>query len=1340
MRRIGHHLFAITLSLLLLAAMPLHAVSYRVQHVTSLQGLPHQQVEAMVQDNKGNIWFGTRNGLARYDGYSIRGYYHDHGNAHSLGHNFVKALFFDSKNRLWICHTMGVSRYRPATDDFVNYAIPGTTVQSIVESSKGRIICAGSELSVLNEETQQFTALPSLGEGFIISLAIDRHDRLYVATNSSVYSYNAQLTKITRLPASYYADFITGADGIIPMTFDHAGRLWIGRNGKGVMAISLADGTSKVYPPEMLSDGTVRVIREDSQHRMLLGTEKGLNIINPDGRIEVFRQQFGNINMLSDNAIYSILCDRNRNVWVGSYFGGVDLLQEERRFAWESPGYAAGELQGKVVRQMREVSPGLLWIATEDGGVSIYNTQTRRFAPFTGISNLGSNVHSLYYDAQTKDMWMGTFRNGLFRYNLSSRQSKHYEVAWGAPSNSIFDFARQPQGRLWVASTQGLRWYDPAADVLKKLGDPVLDVTFVYCLAVDGSGNLWAGSTTAGLFRVDARTGKVTNWRAQQGNGKLRDDYVTCLYAARDGKIWVGTNNNGLQILDPKTGVFTALRGELLLSRSTVCAIGADRAGHVWVSTSQGLFCYAPASRAITHYTIDDGLPTNQFNFASSLLAQSGRMYFGTVNGLVGFDPTAMTFRLANFAVHLKSLWINGTEVNAATEDSPLTDELDNTTTISLSYDQARSFLIDYGVVSPGNVSSVIYQVWLEGIDKGWRDVGTEHRLIADRLEPGKYVLHVRANNSNIGWEHCPEKVLTIEVAPPFYRSLWAYLLYALALALGFYYAQRTYKRRLEEKNEVKMAIMEKDKVKEIDHAKFSFFTTVSHELKTPLSLIVAPLKSIDRSALPDDSRNNLDIAINNTQKMERLINELVTFNKVESDNFPFYIQRGNPLEFIAVQAVTFRQAAADKGLTLTVECEDNGEEVWFSPSYLERILNNLVSNAIKFTPAGGQVGVKGSITTNAAGFTCLLLKVQDTGIGIAPEEHEHIFENFYQTGRGYNANSSGWGIGLSLVKRLVGIHKGEVSVESEPHQGSTFTVTLNVDDKAYDKECLITDDKVIVPLKDYSFSSSMLDGDEAKVAPSSGEDDKPSILIVEDNTDLLAFLADYFSAKYHVLTAKNGREALEIASTKPVQLVISDIMMPEMDGIELCQRLKSEMVTSHLPVILLTAKNEQEDVVAGYKSGAEAYVSKPFDPQVLDLQVNNILQLVRNRQSEIVNARTEDVESTSLGSIDKDFIQRINQLIDENMDNSDFSVLDVTRQLGISRSLLHIKMRNLVNMPIGEYIRHKRMAMAKKLLAEGYNVSETAYRCGFSDPNYFSKTFRKFFDMSPTEFLDQGK
>lgn len=1315
------------------------ANNMRFSHINSKNGLPHQQIQALAIDAEGNIWIGTRNGLSRYDGYTIKTYFHEQGNPRSLIHNFINRLFVDSKKRIWICTQGGLCRYNPATDDFDTYKSPKSVISSIIETHKGKIICGGEQLSIYDEQNNRFSTYPALESGYILSLAIDKNDNMYVATSTSIFYYNPSLTKITHINRSYFSDFITGWDDIIQMLFDSKDRLWISRNGKGVMYIDMKDGTSKIYPASELSDGTVRVINEDKTGRIWLGTEKGVTIINPDGRIEIIRHNPFSQDSLSDNAIYAIINDSNNNIWIGSYFGGVDILfNNNNPFTCYEPGNTPQCIKSKVPRTMVETEKGIYWIATEDNGINIYNSNTGTFHVFDKIKGLGTNVHSLLYDSWSKDMWIGTFRNGLFKYNMKTGAWKKYECDKGFSASSVFSIIRQHNGKLWVATTLGLSYYDTKSDSFIKFRHNVLGKVFIYTLTTDDKDNLWVGTTHNGLYKIDTKSGKVYSWTNEDKRSGLKDNYITCLFYDKKDRLWIGTNNYGLQYMNTRTGKISSFSNNIFSSSCTVCSVIADKRNNIWIGTSQGLFRYMPKNNSTVKFTTEDGLSTNQFNFSSSLLTTDGTILFGTVDGLISFNPQNVRVGNKPFVVHLKKLTINNVEMNASTKDTPLTDQLDKTSCIRLSYEQARNFSIEYGVIMPGTTNSIEYQIYFEGIDKDWHDVGSGRKFSGYNLPPGKYKLHIRANNSDKGWERNPEKVIEIIVEPPFWRSGWAYLIYIILTCIGGIAIWSFFSMRLKEKNEVKMANMEKKKIEEIDRAKFDFFTTVSHELRTPLSLIVAPLKSIPRNELSEESGKHLDLAIKNAGKLETLIGELVTFNQIETNNFPFYIQCGNPLAFIENLIAPYCHIAEEKKKTIINDCEDNGEDVWFSPSYVERIISNLLSNAMKFTPQGGKIAVKARIITKENNTDRYLqIVVADNGIGIAKEEQANIFNKYYQTKRGYNMNSSGWGVGLALVKRMAEIHKGSVSVESEPGHGATFTVELNVESRNFDASCLISDDKVIVPLSQYKLSAVSEIGEDIDEPKDNVSDEhKMSILIVDDNKELIAFLQDYFSKNYNIFTAANGADALEIARNESVQLIISDIMMPVMDGIELCRTLKSDMATSHIPVILLTAKGQSDDVMNGYESGAEAYVQKPFDPHILELQVKNIISLQNTLRNEMAESDNADIESSPLSMLDKEFISKMKNIVEENISNNDFSVSDITSGLGISRSLLHIKMKNLMGMSTGDYIRKKRLDTACRLLREGYNVSETAYRTGFSDPNYFSKTFKKHFGTSPTEWL----
>ena len=727
---------------------------------------------------------------------------------------------------------------------------------------------------------------------------------------------------------------------------------------------------------------------------------------------------------------------------------------------------------------------------------------------------------------------------------------------------------------------------------------------------------------------------------------------------------------------------------------------------------------------------------------SSSILASNGLLYFGSVDGLVFFDPKTIKRSSGPFEVHLRNMMINNQVITASTPESPLSQSLDDTEEVSLTFDQSRSFSIDYSTVSLGNTSTIFYQVKLDGLDKDWRNVGEMRRFIGLNLSPGDYTLNIRASNSSEGWNDAPVKSIRINIGNPLYLSVWAYIVYALVLLSIVYFYYRFVTVRERAKNSVRLANMEKEKTEELNRVKMDFFTAVSHDLKTPLSLIVAPLKWLKQhSSLSEDDSKRLDTAINNAQKMVGIINELVTFNKMQSGNQQLYLQQGNPLDFIQNAASLFTEGAHEKGVSLIINCENNGEEVWFSPLYVERITSNLLSNALKFTPEKGCITVKAEITDGDDGYLYLRIEVDDTGIGIAEDEIGNIFEKYYQTKRGFSTNNHGYGLGLALVKRFAEAHKGHVEVSSKIGEGSNFVVYLNVTASAFDTGNKIGKDRTVVDLKQYVFETPPVGvhaADRYAVTAATNTDTEISLLIVEDNKELLDFMVDYFSQHYHVFGVQNGKEALEIVHQWLIQLVISDVMMPGMDGMELCRKLKNDISTSHIPVILLTAKSDTVDVMKGYESGAEVYVSKPFDPQILELQVSNIISMKRAQQAKMIDAKVEDVNSAQLSNYDKEFINKINRLIEENMDNDEFSVATVTQKMGISRSFLHIKMKNLLNVSMGDYIRKKRLNMACELLKQGFNVSETAYRTGFSDPNYFSKAFKREFGLTPSEYADK--
>lgn len=1320
---------------------------YYFSHLKSADGLPHQQVSSMTFDNAGRLWVGTRNGLACYDGYSFTNYYHTPGDPTTLAHNFVKVLFVDSNAHLWVGTEEGLCRYIPESNSFKTYPIGRRRVETFAELNDGRILVGSGSIWIIDPSTDEIVVMAQQNEGYVISMAVAPDKRVFVATNESIYYYDEKMQSSTMMNKRIYADFLMGFDDIIPLFFDHNGDLWIGRNGKGVMRINMTTSESRIYDVPQLSNGIVRAIAEDKDHNIWLGTERGISVINRQtDKVTNFKQDFVKRYMLNDNAIYSILPDDQGNIWVGTYFGGINVARKQYdNFQWFFPGNDANSLSGKAIRQIVESDKESLWIATEDGGINILDLKSGAIERFDKIPNLGINVHTIFYDASDDEMWIGTFLLGLFRYNLKSGSSRQYLAGEsGLGSNAIFSMVNQVSdtgSKLWIGSTRGLRYFDEEKQLFMPINHPVLDIDFIYCLCLDHHSNLWVGTVNNGLYCIENNSGDVIHWSSNPSAelAGLHDFYVTAIFEDKEGTLFIGTNTGGLHLLNEERQV--ELFSEEARHFGTICHIMQDDMSNIWVSTSNGLVRINPDDKQVSHFTVNDGLRENQFNFASSLQASDGRLYFGTVNGLVAFHPDIEKQPAGLTPVHLWRLYINNNQVTPSEEGSPIREPLDQLHTLSLEYNQSRSFSIDYGVVSPLDANTILYQVMVEGIDESWRDVGSQRRFTAMDLAPGTYKLHFRAASTPEDFDRAPTRQLVIKIGPPFYFSAWAFLIYFILLLILGYLAYRLMVMRMQEKESIRVSMVEKEKSEELNREKMEFFTNISHELKTPLSLILAPLRYISQnSGLDTESNKRLGIAITNTQKMVGIIDELVTFNRVESGNFQLFLHYDNPLTFIETVTHYFFEPAAEKQITINLYTENNGENVWFSSTYLERIINNLLTNAIKYTHEGGQIDVRARICEEENDSLFLYLSVRDNGIGIAREELENIFRKYYQTKRGYNTNHQGWGIGLATVKYLVELHKGTITVDSEMGQGSLFEMKINVTPEVFPPASYLSNGNIKMNEPTIVRTLNTLTLREYASPDNAGDKDKTSLLLVEDNSELLQFLQDSFSDYYKVFTATNGAEALKIAAEYPLDIIVSDVMMPVMDGITLCENLRNNIATSHIPVILLTAKNDVESTVKGFESGAEAYVSKPFDPQILELRIRNILRSRRQYLNEVMQATdaipTDVTEDTpNFNNFDKEFISRINEIIDANIDNSDFAISDITKEFSISRSLLHIKMKSFFNMSMTDYIKKKRLDMACKLLTERFNVSETAYRSGYSDPNYFTKVFKKEYGMTPTEY-----
>ncbi|MDR1683599.1 MAG: response regulator, partial [Candidatus Symbiothrix sp.] len=619
-----------------------------------------------------------------------------------------------------------------------------------------------------------------------------------------------------------------------------------------------------------------------------------------------------------------------------------------------------------------------------------------------------------------------------------------------------------------------------------------------------------------------------------------------------------------------------------------------------------------------------------------------------------------------------------------------------------------------------------------------------QRSIVFYRLPPGKYTFKVKASSVKNTWDNSNIRSLEIVVKPPFYYSAWAFLLYAVLITGIVWQLFRFYYHRLKEKNEIRVNQLEKEKLEEMNDLKRKFFTNISHEFKTPLSLIIAPVQRImNESNVSDAIKKHLELVLKNSNSLMSLLKELIDFNKMESGRLRLKLQKGNPLMFVREICSRFQVLALDDEIDFETEIEDLEEEVWFELSAVEKIINNLLSNAFKYTQQGGTVRLIAFITEDDQRNLFLKLIVSDTGMGIDKEEQLKIFEPYYRVEKENTSRKAGWGIGLALTRNLVQLHKGSIHLESEPGKGSTFTVLLNVSPDSFspeDKMELRADHSYF---RKYNYRN-VVSEEQLQLLSLNGRqkelEKRNQILLVEDNVKMLQFLIDLFSEKYDVCTAGNGKEAILKMEEKLPDFLISDIVMPEMDGTELCRLVKSNLMTSHIPVILLTAITGTEDVIRAYELGADMYVEKPFNPSTLLLQVQNLLRTRDNNRRQFKESMASNIGMVAKNKYDRKLLNDIQKVVEDNIGNEEFNVSDIVKAVGISRTMLHVKLKSMLDMSIGDYIRNIRIEKAKDLLMQGDSIANTAYDTGFSDPNYFSKCFKKQTGKTPSEFVKDAR
>lgn len=1351
------------------------------EHITVDNGLPENSVRAIIQDRHGFVWLGTQNGLVRYDGYQMIVHAPVPDDSTSFGGRTVDALLEDSRGDIWVgTFLVGLWRYDGEMGGFhrVPLGVDGETgplhVFGITESRDGVLwVATRNGLFSVDPLTEtvtwhEATALKnSYGRpAEMACVFVDDQDRIWCGyEGAGVVVYDPKAGRVRNYRRENESEFTLANDIVYGLSQDPQGRIWAAtRNGLSLWRES-HNAFISFLPSDASIDVGANVLTSTAMGAdgvLWVGSGIGLLAFDPDTRqFRLFEHDKDRPTSPVNGPILCLLIDHSGVIWGGSWHTGLNKADPAAsRFRVTEFAMQAGSSRRASAEVIMEDHAGRLWLGLGDkphgqGGGRLMRRDDLH-GDWVEIPARSGDGRALYavrdiVNLNDRSIVVGTYR-GVWRV----AGDKIIPITEALPALSeIFDtasvksMAQDHQGRVWFATWAGLlRWDPPSGEVRAfrhDADDPnSLSSDQLTNVHVDRQGTVWVGADSDGLNRYRPESGDFQRYfDPQQGLSTISD-----IYEATNGRLWLASFS-GLVEFDPETGTTRVFGRSDGLPNQQIGSIVADDAGVLWVSTGFGMASFNPGTLEVRSFDIRDGLPDNTVKFARSS-SSDGRIYFGGEAGLVTFEPTRFIFSDLLPPVVITDVEVGDVSLRAG-EESPLPRLAHLVKGIVLPYDR-NDVGIDFAAFDFSRPDQNRYLYRLEGIDGDWRDPGVSRKAVYTDLRPGKYTFRVKASNHDGVWNETGAS-LDIRIKPPWWRTGWAdagYLVLGLLLIWGAY-RQITMRERMRAKLEVERT--EAHKIREIDELKTRFLTNITHEFRTPLTLIKVPLQQLQKRLQGEDAEN-AKIMVRNADRLEQLIDQLLDLSRLEAGRLPLNWRRGDCLAYLGEFVEGFHSLTVQREITLEIETPPEPCDAWHDADLLEKLVGNLMSNAVKHTPDGGAIRVEMSVgeigqveprkmlvagIRRAARVRDLVVTVTNSGSYIPPADQERVFDRFHQVSK-----SGGAGVGLSLVRELTQWLGGKVSLSSDPESGTSFTVTVpvfvdhpegaEVEPPPENEEP--PGDRTSLPLDDEGADEAAAEAEEAALAGG------PRILVVEDNQELRTFMAKALSEEYEVFEAADGEAGVAIAVEEIPDLILSDVMMPGLDGFELCKRLKEDERTSHVPIILLTARTEDQDRHRGLRLGADDYLAKPFDAEDLWVRIRNLIEqrkkLARKYEQRLA-LLTPD--AMPVVSADDRFLAQLREVVEENLDNQGFSVMELCNLVAMSRSQLHRKLTALTGHSARVFVRHQRLRRAAKLFEGGYgNVTEVAYAVGFSSLSYFAQSFRELHGMSPSEFLGSRK
>lgn len=1308
-------------------------LSSPIKYLGIENGLSNNVVNSLYLDHFGFMWMGTYDGLNRYDGYHFKIFRNAWGDKNSLANNHITFLSGDRENRVWIGTQKGISYYDYADSKFhlldyiENSQLTRITsaITSIATNAKGTYIAtdenglfvlkAGKKVAdritfgknvnysvrALFSQNEQFVwlyikdiglclfnansntiTLVKAGVGSITSIAKAAGQKLWLGTERGLYIFDPVDKTLLKF------DKINSNENIMSLTVDKKQRLWIATDGGGIA----------IYDAE-----------KQTINRITAAKEKGL---------------------LSSNSIAQIYEDNESRKWIATLRGGVNIIdQEQAQFKTiKHNPLRSNSLINNFVLSFSEDQDKNIWIGTDGGGLSVWNRKANSFTNYTASNDpnsLTSNfITSILKDADN-NIWVASFSGGIDKFNKISGNFKHYRChnpVKGVDEVNLWKLYQDRQKNLWAGSTKGgaLYRYSKVKDQFELFDHNLKDI---HILFQDSKDRLWAGNYTD-LIKIDP-SGKSHEYI--KINAAIR-----AIHDGANGKIWIGTEGGGLLLFDPAVKTFKRYIENDGLPSNSILNILQDNSGNLWCSTYNGLSKFDVNHKNFKNYYATDGLQSNQFNYNAALKLANGDFLFGGICGFNLFSPDSIQKNRRVPKIVLTDFRINNVSLD---QDSNYRNtSIVGLDEIAIPFNSAV-ISVDYAAIEFSFQDQISYAYFLEGWDRNWNEVNKLSTAYYSRLNEGKYKLHIKSTDTEGVWSD-NEKVIVITILPPWYRTWWAYAIYVTIGSFVLYLFQMYRNRQRRLKYEVENTNLKMEREKDLNEKKLNFFTNISHELRTPLTLIVNPIKDIINQKEPGQEKNDLNIVYRNSRRLLSLVDQLLLFRKTESENDALKIVKINLYQFAHEIFLCFNYLAKNSQIDYTFTCLDHELYIYGDRDKLEIVLFNLLSNALKFTPHGGFVLL--NITSSGLNIK---IEVSDSGPGIPAHVGERLFDKFYKV-MSNESLKMGFGIGLYLAKNFVELHQGKISFTSTEGSGTTFTISVPIGE-------------VNSPVESPAFRNELNYVNELIVQEESEENnlgdnfgnlellisDLHSILVVDDNAEIVDYIKQIFKDNFKIYKAENGLDGLKMCKEYLPDIVISDVNMDGLNGIDFCKAIKDDSALSHIPVILLTADPSAAVKLKGIEVGAYDFISKPFDKELFTAKINSIIKNRTNLQSYFYNEITLKSDVHKVSQEDKGFLQKCITIIEENLMEENFNVKILASVLGMSHSNLYKKIKATSGQSINGFIRFIRLRKAAELLINtNLNINEAAFRVGINDIKYFREQFQKLFKLTPSEFIKKHR